>query len=597
MSKKILALIKNRYFLAVLAVIILGTFLRSYHFAGWLHFELDQARDAKVIDLAINEGIGNLPLLGPKAAGTFLRLGPIFYYFNYLSALVFGDTPAGIAVITLLFGILALPVFYLFLRRYFDKNLSLGLLLIFSVSLFFVLYSRFSWNPNSLALFAVLTLYCLLRAVDREEKRKGMWLVSFFVSLTIASQLHFLALMALPTIAFLFLIIKRPRIKAKFWIISVLLALFLYTPVFINEWKTGGENVKQFFKATEKKSTTDNPHSILGKIVRSYSENSLGYFIALSGQDEASFPKLIQTGTSLSGIKCDKSCEEKLPWGIASFLFFTAGLALSIRKFIKEKDEKKKDFALLISLWCIVTIVLFVPIAFSIAPRFFLLVSALPFIFLGFIIEFIGEKSSKKTFLILTIIICGLLAIANLAKIKERFEQMSKAASESFKTPTDRILKERHRVTLEQQYDIADYIKSEFASNNYPVYLTSDPFYERALTYHIEKAKIPIDTFNNALKSKKVYTKGNYFLVYPTESNFEADLVKYGQFYNLAERKSFGTLTLFKFSPKKEFVNADIQIFELSKEPQHAAGVPTRYRWEEIFQESAADESTTNEGL
>ena len=46
---------KNYKFIILLAVLAIGIFLRSYHFADWLHFELDQSRDAKVIDLAIKE--------------------------------------------------------------------------------------------------------------------------------------------------------------------------------------------------------------------------------------------------------------------------------------------------------------------------------------------------------------------------------------------------------------------------------------------------------------------------------------------------------------------------------------------------------------
>lgn len=566
------------YISLVILVLGLGVFLRVYHFSDWLHFELDQSRDAKVIDLAIEEGIGNLPLLGPKAAGTFLRLGPIFYYFNYLSALFFGDTPSGIAAIMCIFGILAMPIFYLFVRRYFDKNLSLGLLLVFSVSLYFVMYSRFSWNPNPLVLFVILTFFCLLRVVDKEEKRKGLWLILFFVSLIISSNFHFLAFMALPAISFLFLIIKRPRIKMKFWAISVLLVLLLYTPVFINEYMTGGENVKQFFKATEKKSTKDE-HTFIEKIVKSYNENALGYFVVLSAQEKSDIPRIVKTQTFYD-IKCDNACKKKLPWGTAAFLFFTVGLILSIRKYWKEKDPAKKDFALLILLWIFVTLVLFIPISFGIAPRFFLLVSALPFVFLGYLIELIGEKSSEKVFLILVIIFCGFLAVSNLVKIKERFWQMSRAPFESFEIPADKILKERHRVTLEQQYKIFDLVKKRYDENKYPVYLSSDPFYSRALSYHIAKAGIPSDDFKNI---KKVYAQGNYFLVFPTASNVEKDMLKYGQSFDLKEKTIIGTLTVYEFIPKKESITQEIQIFEPEEKPKSAPGVPVRYRWEEIF--------------
>ena len=162
----------KKILVSIVPVVILaiGIFLRAYNFSDWLHFELDQSRDAKIVNLAITDGPENLPLLGPKAAGSFLRLGPIFYYFNYLSALVFGNTPEGMAVIIMLFGILAIPAFHFLARRYFSAFISLSLASIFSVSLFLVMYSRFSWNPNALPFFTILLVYALLRAADKEDR-------------------------------------------------------------------------------------------------------------------------------------------------------------------------------------------------------------------------------------------------------------------------------------------------------------------------------------------------------------------------------------------------------------------------------------------
>ena len=85
--------IKKNQTVIILALILLGAiFVRTYNFSDWLYFKSDQVRDAKLSYEAFYGGPGELPLLGPRAAGTFLRLGPIFYYFsifqaNYLTAL------------------------------------------------------------------------------------------------------------------------------------------------------------------------------------------------------------------------------------------------------------------------------------------------------------------------------------------------------------------------------------------------------------------------------------------------------------------------------------------------------------------------------
>ena len=98
-------------------VIALAIFLRVWHFSDWLFFKMDQARDASIIKQAFELGPGWLPLLGPKAGGTDLNLGPAFYYFQYLAASLFQSVhPAVLAFPDLLFGILGNPIFAFFLE-------------------------------------------------------------------------------------------------------------------------------------------------------------------------------------------------------------------------------------------------------------------------------------------------------------------------------------------------------------------------------------------------------------------------------------------------------------------------------------------------
>jgi len=107
---------KNWKMIAFAAVILAAIFLRAWHFHDWLFFKMDQARDALLIKQALGNGLGWLPLLGPKAGGTHLNLGPAFYYFQYISAFLFQSAhPAVLAYPDLLFSILSIPLFYFFL--------------------------------------------------------------------------------------------------------------------------------------------------------------------------------------------------------------------------------------------------------------------------------------------------------------------------------------------------------------------------------------------------------------------------------------------------------------------------------------------------
>ena len=139
---------KRTIFFVLLAITALGFFLRAYHFSDWLHFELDQARDARIVDDGLRGDFFDLPLLGPKAGGTALRLPPGFYYLEYMSAVVFGGTPYGIAAIVMILSTLSIPVFFFLVRRFFSVKLGLLLTLLFAGSEYFVMYGRFAWNPN-----------------------------------------------------------------------------------------------------------------------------------------------------------------------------------------------------------------------------------------------------------------------------------------------------------------------------------------------------------------------------------------------------------------------------------------------------------------
>lgn len=575
-----------------IAIFLLGAILRGYHFSDWLHFELDQSRDAKVVELAVNNGIGNLPLLGPKAAGSFLRLGPIFYYFEYISAKVFGSTPGGIAYLSLIFSILTLPIFYLFTRRYFSQKISMALLFLFAVSLFLIMYSRFAWNPNNIPFFTLLTFYCLLRAVDREEEKRGMWLIFFAIAISIVTQLHFLAFIAVPLVSIMFLLLKRPRIKTIFWMASLLIVIFFYLPPIINDLKTGGENIKEFQKIFIKKSTKDT-HFLAEKVYHNYTENSAGYLLLISSFQNVTFPKIEDNGGLAFGLKCDEACKKNLPGGVVALAFLSLGLILlllNLKRHYAKKDYQRTDFLILVIGWFMASFLLYLPIAFDISPRFFLLSSPLPFIFFGLILKLISKKSEGRYSFAIFLLVVLSLGVLNLFAVKQRFSELQKAPTEAFDVKGDKILKERDRITLEQQYLVIDYVEAVYKKNNFPVYLNSEPFYRRALLYHLGKRGISNDDFRNASNAKKVYQNGNYFLVFPTMANLEKRKEDYLDAYIISETKQFGTLTVFQLTPKKEAINAIQQEFGLKKKAQSATGVPVRCRWNEIFRECNPDE-------
>ncbi|MFZ2154181.1 MAG: glycosyltransferase family 39 protein [Candidatus Moraniibacteriota bacterium] len=573
--------LKSKYFWIFLGIFALGVFLRSYNFVPWIHLELDQARDATLIDESLSGGAMNLPLLGPRAAGSFLRLGPISYYIDYLFSLPLNNAVIGSALATLFFSVLSMIAFYFFLRRYFSKTLSLAVGSIFATSLFVITYSRFAWNPNLLPFFIILFFLALLRAVDEEnEKNPGMWLMLSAVMFGVLSQLHFLAMIVIFIAAVTFLVIKRPRIKLVFWISSVLIVLFLNLPLVINDLKSGGDNIKQLTLTVEEKSEGKASYDLAEKIIKNYTENTLGFWTIVTGSQDAQLPRIaLELKTSKIEIDCTATCKKNFSQGVMALVFFTLGIIILMVESILEKEPIKRDFLWLNLVLFLVSFGIFTPLAYDLSPRFFLIIIPLPFIFWGLIFY-----ELKRLIKINNLIWAGAIIFAafNIYFTVEFFGQLAKAKSEQIEIGSDKILRQKTRVTLEQQQAIVDYIEKVYKQNNYAVLYHSQSELHRAFAYLLDKRQIPRDGISMG-DTHTTCRKGNYFLIIRSQSD-RAGFAEYFTRFTILEEKNFGTLTLYHLSPKAEIINCEIPNQAKFRTYKDEGGaVAKRYTWKEIF--------------
>lgn len=575
-------------FFLLISIVLIGFALRSYHFSPWLHFELDQARDARVIDHALNEGPGALPLLGPKAGGTFLRLAPGYYCVQYLSGLLFGGTPSGIAFLVMLSSVAALPFFFLFLRRYFSLTLSLSLTLLLSVSAFFVMYGRFAWNPNILPFFIIGGLYALLRSVDLHESHRERWFLLSIFFLALATHAHFLAFMAVPAIAGVFLLVKRPRFSLLTWVGALAIVAVLYLPMALNEFETKGSNTREFFHAISEKSTKEH-HTLAEKFLRDASEHALGALVVTTGLESGTFPAI-----SLASNKplwtCAEKCDRGKWLGVSSLILLITAVFLLFFFWWREHEYRKKDFLLLVGTWFVVTFVLFLPLSYGFAPRFFLLSGMLFIIFIGFLLLGLQHLLGRgKIWNVVLSSIVTLLVFSNITVLSERFGELSRAGTEAVDSKPDRILKERIRVTLEQQNRIIDLFQGLYRAQRFPIYMFSEPQHRRALKYLMERRGIE----NAVLGFDGIYRQGVYFLVLRAQSDLEDALKKYRANYDIGKTTPFGTLVVIELHPKPEAIIGERQDFSLPGAVDITA--PPRYTWKEFFDRQKVVPPTTLE--
>ncbi len=385
---------KNWYIGILILAMLISLGIRAWNIEDTLYFRMDQARDAQLIKAAFDGGIGELPLLGPRAAGSFLRLGPVFYYSQFISAEIFNSVePYVLAFPDLLFSILTIPLFYYFLRSFFSKKVSIGVTLVFASSFLLTQYARFAWNPNSIPFWFLLTIISGYKtAIGKGSKEAGKWLILTVTAYSIASQLHFTAFLSLPVVIGIFWLFNWPKkIKFRFWALALGVLLFFYSPMLISEFFTDFDNSHQFLYALSSKGS--DPISLSTQLERSLRLHAKYYSLVL---------------TSYGNIKANEF--------IGAFLFM---IFFSIWRFrvswTKEKWKTKKSFILMIICWFSVFVVLYSKLAMDISkPRFWLLIAFLPFVFLALVLQWLESFKHKKTAKTVTVVLIGILISFNL---------------------------------------------------------------------------------------------------------------------------------------------------------------------------------------
>lgn len=530
--KKIIEFVKKNWVAIFLVLIVLGAvFVRVYKFESWLFFQADQVRDAKLSAEAFYNGPGELPLLGPRAAGTFLRLGPVFYYMQYASTVIFNSLePHVFAYPDLFLSILTIPLLFFFLRHFFSTRNSLLLITLYSFSFIIIQYSRFAWNPNSISFFGLLFITALYKtSQEKNSKKAGLWLLVVALAYSFSSQLHFVAFMGYPVVAFLFWILYFPKkINWKYWVGAVSIGLFFYIPVILSDIKTDGDNFNQFVYALTAK--TDGEKNDLPENLRKISlSNSM--FLTSYGHEDSK--------TSV----------------IFGALLILVGLALA--GYFWKKDKKNRPFVYLIAIWFLVFILLLIKANASLKPRFFMPMAVVPFVFMGFAWAFL-EKFKNKIFTGLIFISFILILIANLNALR--------ITHSYFKAQDDKVInrkifiKQDDAKFLEHHKNLTDYMANEARKNNKIACFYSSATYERVYEYLFEvyHSDVKYDRISKSFKNKE---QCQYFSII-TAGNKKRIGSSYEGFFDYKNSVVFGRLEVWSIIAKKSFLD-----YEKSEDP------------------------------
>ncbi|HRY27841.1 MAG TPA: phospholipid carrier-dependent glycosyltransferase [Candidatus Moranbacteria bacterium] len=586
---------------AIIVLMAVSFAVRFYNFDQWLYFKMDQARDAILITNVLENGPGSLPLLGPRAGATevdngYLRLGPAYYYMQYIAGVLSGgNEPVANAYPDLFFSIAVLPLLYIFLRLYFRRSSSFLITAMYAFSFLIIEYSRFAWNPNTLPFFMILSFYGLLKFFrDKGSKKRKYWIMLWSLGLAIGSQLHFFGFFSLlGASGLMFLLYLKPWRKEElktifsggsmknflfFTFFAATVFGLTYVPVIISDIYKKGENSRNFVQAIFSK---PEKKPFIAKAKKGVEEN-LKYYC------------LLTTSQCYSGNINSK--KNFLPAAI-TVIIFIAGIFLAFRKLRKENDEDRKIFVMLVLVWLGVFSILSIPVSFQLRPRFFIVVFALPFILLGFLFEFFRENF-KRAGLFLSILLAVMIIGWNLRGTYKWFWEQKNSQLGDVEINRTLILKNKDGVTLGQLQAAVDFM-----------YERHKP--DHSLYYYVKPEHIaPVKFLLRQKDQKLVFDsmnvnkdhKAQFFAVVPTGTDKDPVFAKFKTQYSVLATKIVGQITVSEITFPDRIID---ESFVSGNRENNETG--SRVFWRDIFpsldgtnsfrleEDASADEEETEE--
>ena len=404
---------------ALFSILAVGLFLRTYHFHDWLEFKGDQSRDASLVQGVVENG-AVWPLLGPAMGnystdnGTHFKVGPIYYYFQILSAKIFGMKAEAMAYPDVFFGILSIPLLFFFFKKLFDDSVSLALTGLYAVSFFAVRFSRFAWNSNLIPFFVLLFLLSLYEFKIKGEQARWRWVVLLGTALGVGIQLHVILLILFSSFFLLVSVhmLVRQRGVWKRLLVVCVIAAALNIGQIRSEAETGFANMGIFLNYFAQSEAVDGQASVN----RGYGPiNDIGchieansYMISSFGQDScAYYYDSLLFGRTLKDFKS----RIFMPSLFAGLAFSIFGYVMLAYRFLREKDRDKRMWIRFVVSYLGLSLLIMLPIVGEkLELRYFSFAFFVPFMFLGFLTEYAIGLHKKWGWAIVSLVFLILLA-------------------------------------------------------------------------------------------------------------------------------------------------------------------------------------------
>jgi len=248
---------------SIFLIILLALCLRLYRISEFMTFLGDEGRDVRIVRDLITKG--NLVFIGPQTSIGNMYLGPLYYYIIALALFLSRLNPVGPAVLNALIGTFTVLLTYFIGRKLFDKWSGLIAALLYAVSPVAIIYSRSSWNPNPMPLFALL---CIWGIYQVWQNKQYFWLPLVGIFFALALQMHYLGLLLGPVLGLFWIVtlisinkskdLLRKKTFLHFTLFAFLSFFILMSPLLLFDLKHQGMNFNAFKAFFTDRQTTVN---------------------------------------------------------------------------------------------------------------------------------------------------------------------------------------------------------------------------------------------------------------------------------------------------------------------------------------------------
>ena len=211
----------TKYGVALLAIVLIGFFLRIYQL-GTQSIWYDEAYSLWISKLAVTQMV-------QTTAGDVQP--PLYYFLLHYWMIVFGTSASAVRLLSVLFGVLAIPMIYVVGRQLFNKEAGLVGALILALSSFNIWYSQETRMYSLMVFLTLLSMFFFLCFLQRSALAVSAGYVLSTVLLLYTHYYGVFVVIAQNIYIVTFLVISKQRTyKLRHWVGLQAIVLALFAP-------------------------------------------------------------------------------------------------------------------------------------------------------------------------------------------------------------------------------------------------------------------------------------------------------------------------------------------------------------------------------